>query len=133
MGADGKLLILAHEASWEKRFQVSSLAASEAAAGRSVDLALFFSALRSWVEDGWDRPQPTTTIDPDRLSALGMPPLSELLADGRDSGRIRVFACSASARILDLGTDRVQPRVDAILGWQSFARMIRDAHRVVTF
>ena len=61
-----------------------------------------------------------------------MPPLSEMLAQGREDGLIRVYACSASARMLGLETAQVQASVDAILGWQSFSRMIRDSSRVVT-
>lgn len=126
------LLILAHGGSWELRFQISSLAASAAAAGDRVDVALFFGALDAWVEGRWDEPNPAPPLSAERLDALGMPPLSEMLADGRQEGRIRVFACSASTRLLGLDAAKVQGAVDAQLGWQSFARMIREAGRVVT-
>jgi len=132
MPATAKLLILAHEGTWERRFQVSSLAASESAADRPVDIALFFEALRVWVGDAWDQHQPSAVVDPERLESLAFPPLGTLLAEGRERGLVRVYACSASARFLGLDNQEVQSRVDAILGWQSFARMIRDAHRVVT-
>jgi predicted peroxiredoxin len=55
-----------------------------------------------------------------------------MLAPGRSDGLIRLFACSASVRLLGLDTATVQTSVDALLGWQSFARMIRDSGRVVT-
>lgn len=126
------LLILAHGGTWEMRFQVSSLAASAAAAGDRVDVALFFAALDAWVGGRWDEPDPAPPLTAERLEALAMPPLSELLADGRQEGRIRLFACSASTRLLGLDAARVQGAVDAQLGWQSFARMIRAAGRVVT-
>ena len=126
------LLILAHGGSWEMRFQISSLAASVAAAGDPVDVALFFDALRAWAGGGWDDLDPQPPLTADRLEALNMPPLSEMLAPGRDEGLIRVYACSASARMLGLDAARVQASVDAFLGWQSFSRMIRDAAQVVT-
>lgn len=132
MAGDGNLLILAHGGSWDRRFQISSLAASVAAAGRAVDIALFFAALRSWVSGEWDALDPEPPLEQGRLHALGMPPLSTLLEAGRGQGRVRLYACSASLRLYGLDPAVAQPRVDAILGWQSFARMIESAPSVVT-
>lgn len=114
------------------RFQVSSLAASVAAAGEQVDLALFFGALDSWARGRWDDLDPQPPLTADRLESFDLPPLSEIIAPGRESGRIRVYACSASTRLLGLDTSQVQSSVDALLGWQSFSRMIQQAGRVVT-
>jgi peroxiredoxin family protein len=126
------LLILAHGGTWEMRFQVSSLAASVAAAGERVDVALFFAALDAWVRGRWDELDPAPPLTAERLASFGMPPLSEMLAPGREDGLIRLYACSASTRLLGLETAAVQAAVDVLLGWQSFSRMIRDAGRVVT-
>jgi peroxiredoxin family protein len=127
------LLILAHGGSWDLRFQISSLAASVAAAGERVDVALFFGALDAWARGRWDELDPQPPVTAERLESLDMPPLSEMLAAGRDEGLIRFYACSASARLLGLDTAQVAAAVDALLGWQSFSRMIRDSPRVVTF
>ncbi len=126
------LLILAHGGTWDLRFQISSLAASAAAAGEGVEIALFFGALDAWVRGRWDQIDPAPPVTAERIEALDLPPLSEMLTEGRESGAIRLYACSASLRFLDLTTAEAQPRVDAILGWQSFAKKIRDAGRVVT-
>jgi len=126
------LLILAHGGSWDMRFQISSLAASVAAAGDRVDVALFFGALDAWTRGRWDELDPQPPVSAERLESLGMPPLSEMLAQGREDGLIRLYACSASARMLGLENAQVQAAVDALLGWQSFSRMIRDSARVVT-
>ena len=64
---------------------------------------------------------------------MAFPPLATLLETARATGRLRLYGCSASARLLDLDLDRVQDRIDAILGWQSFASRIAKADRVVTF
>ena len=67
------------------------------------------------------------------LEAAAFPPLSSLLAPGRESGAIRLYACSASTRLLGLDPAAVQVRVDALAGWPTFARLIGEAERVVTF
>jgi predicted peroxiredoxin len=126
------LLILAQGGTWQDRFQISSLAASAAAVGEQVDIALFFRALEAWARNEWDRIDPQAPLSPERIDALQMPPLSSLLATGRAEGRIRLFACSASTRLLGLDPATVQARVDAIVGWPSFARMSGEAGRVVT-
>ena len=131
--AAGELLILAKGGTWEDRFQVTSLAASAVAAGKSVDVALFFGALHAWVNGDWSRLDPAPPVDADRLRSLAMPPLEEVLAGARDGGMMGLYACSASVRILGLDAAAVQERVDVILGWQSFSRMIEAADRVVSF
>jgi peroxiredoxin family protein len=127
------LMILAHGGAWETRFQVTSLAASAAAAGEEVEVALFFAALDSWAGGRWDALDPGPPVSAERLEALGLPPLSTLLAPGRDAGSIRIYACSASSRILGLDMARVQQAVDAVLGWQTLSRMTATAGRVVSF
>jgi peroxiredoxin family protein len=126
------LLILAHGGSWDMRFQISSLAASAAAGGDRVDVALFFGALEAWANGRWDELDPQPPLSVERLESLDMPPLSEMLASGREDGLIRVYACSATAHLLGLDLARVQASVDALLGWQSFSRMIRESGRTVT-
>ena len=129
---DGRLLILAHGGTWDRRFQISSLAASTASAGRGVDIALFFAALRCWVGGRWDALDPEPPLGPARLQSLGMPPLSGMLEPARTQGLLRVYACSASMRLYGLDSATTQASVDAILGWQSFSRMIENSRSVVT-
>jgi peroxiredoxin family protein len=127
------LMILAHGGSWEMRFQVSSLAASAAAAGEQVEIALFFAALDCWVGGRWDVLDPAPPLTGERLESLGLPPLSSLLAPGREAASIRVYACSASSRILGLDMARVQASVDAVLGWQTLSRKTATTGRVISF
>ncbi|HVR95520.1 MAG TPA: hypothetical protein VMW27_02825 [Thermoanaerobaculia bacterium] len=126
------LLILAHGGSWDMRFQITSLAASAAAAGERVDVALFFGALDAWANGRWDDLDPRPPLTAERLESFDLPPLTEMLASGREQEQIRLYACSASTRLLGLDTAKVQASVDALLGWQSFSRMIAEARRVVT-
>jgi len=127
------LLILTHGATWQARFQVSSLAASTAATGSIVAIGLFFDALELWAEDRWDELDSDSTRLAASRELAEYPPLSSLLVPGRRQGRIRVYACSASARLLGLDLDAVHQSVDAIVGWPTFARLVGLAERVVTF
>lgn len=133
------LLILAHGGSWDRRFQVSSLAASAVAGGKTVDLALFFAALDAWVKGRWDALDPAPPLTAERLEAIDAPSLSRMITAAREPsssdhpGRLRLFACSASMRFLGLDTAAVQQTVDVIAGWQSFSKMALEAGTVVTF
>jgi predicted peroxiredoxin len=126
------LLILAHAETWECRFQVSALAASSAAVGQKVELALFFAALASWVEGRWDALDPAPPLTAERLVEVQAPSLTAMLEDARATGHLRLYACSASMHFLALDPARVQARVDAVLGWQTFSAKIAQAGRVVT-
>jgi predicted peroxiredoxin len=127
------LFVLAHGGTWDLRFQVTSLAASAAAVEQTVEVALFFGALDAWVRGRWDVYDPQPPLSAERLESLALPPLSQMLAPGREAGRIRLYACSASARFLGLDTAAVQASVDAILGWPSLQKRIREAPHTVTF
>ncbi len=128
-----RLLIFVEGDSWDRRYHASSLAASAAAAGDQVEIVLLSGALMVWVEEQWSRLDPDPPLTAERIEEVGFPPLETLLEPARATGALRIYGCSASARLLDLDLDRVQDRVDAILGWQSFAGRIAKADRVVTF
>lgn len=128
-----RLLILAHGGSWDLRYQVSALAASATAVGDRVDVALFFGALDAWVRGAWDRLDPAPPVDPEHLASLDFPPLTALLDGARATGKLRLYACSASARVLGLDPCEVQAEVDALCGWQTFTKLIAEADRVVRF
>ncbi len=125
------LFVLANGGSWDVRYQVSALAASAAAVGDRVEVALFNAALADWVGDSWDRLDPMPPLTPERIEEAGFPSLTDMLEQARESGNLSLYGCSAAARLLGLDPVRVQERVDAVAGWQTFARKIARADRVV--
>lgn len=127
-----ELLILANGSSWESRYQITALAASAAIAGDRVKVALLNSSLGIWVRGEWDRVDPAPPIEVSRIEELGFPSLSSMLDQALATGNVTIYGCSAAARFLGLDLAEVQERVDALIGWQSFSRMIAKADRVVT-
>ena len=127
------ILVLAHGGSWDRRYQVSALAASATTLGDSVELALFFGALDAWARGAWDRLDPAGPVTAEAIEATDFPPLSTLIEAARATGALTILACSASCRFLGLSPLQVQPTVDAIVGWQSFSQRITRCDRVVTF
>ncbi len=126
------LLLLAHAPTWDARFQVSSLAATAAASGKTVHLALFFGALDAWTRGRWDELDPAPPLTVERLAREGVPSLIRMLETAREEGRLHLYACSASMRFLGLPTLDVQQKVDVIAGWQTFQELVFEADRVVT-
>lgn len=126
------LLLLAHAPTWDARFQVSSLAATAAASGKTVDLALFFGALDAWVGDRWDHLDPAAPLTPEKLAEVGPPLLTRMVETAREEGNLRLYACSASMRFLGLSAREVQRKVDVIAGWQTFQERVFEAGKVVT-
>lgn len=126
------LLLLAHAATWDARFQVSSLAATAAASGKTVHLALFFAALDAWVGDRWDELDPAPPLTAEGLQQVGPPSLTGMLTPAREEGDLRLYACSASMRFLGFSAQEVQEKVDVIAGWQTFQELVFEADRVVT-
>jgi len=132
MSKDRSLLLLAHGHTWDRRFQISSLAAAAAASGVRVDVALFFGALDAWVRGQWDALDPAPPLDPEALDAVGAPRLAPLLEAAREESPLCLYACSASMRFLRLSTAQVQAKVDVIAGWQTFSKLALEAGQVVT-
>ena len=52
-----------------------------------------------------------------------------LLADARETGRLRFLACSASAVRSEGGVGAVRERVDEIVGWPTVVGLIRAASK----
>lgn len=128
-----RLLLLAHGATWDLRYQISALAASATALGDEVELALFFGALDAWVRGDWDRLDPAPPLTAAGIEAIAFPPLSTLVAGARSTGRLRIYGCSASVRLLGLDPAHCLTRLDSFAGWPTFAQKIAEADRVVGF
>lgn len=124
-----KLLLLRHDGGWERDYQAASCAASAVSQEIDVDVVLFFGALRRWVLEDSDR---FDDAGREALAlAIGSRPVSSIWADARSTGRLRLFACSASIALEELDVEQVSPRVDQILGWPTVIRLMGQADQVL--
>lgn len=97
-------------------------------ADSEMDVTLFFTnrAARRLHRDGFADIVQTAPQDKvgelivDRSEQMGFTDLRALLRQVKESGRVRVYACSRGARIFDLRPDTMLPEVDSVLGTASF-------------
>ncbi|BDG07817.1 hypothetical protein [Anaeromyxobacter paludicola] len=101
-------LFLLRSTGWEARYQAATLAATAAALGDDVRLALFFDALRAWALDRFDEGAPH------EAAAAGVPSIRETLDEARAHLGLRVVACDTAVRLAGLSGDAAALGLDAI-------------------
>ena len=102
----GPVVILLRSADWESRYQAATLAVTAAALGDEVHLALFFGALRAWVEGRFDEGAPA------RAAAVGS--LRQMIEEGRAELGVRVVACDTAVRLAGFEPKQVVAVLDGI-------------------
>lgn len=98
-------------------YEAAAMSASATSLGVAVTLVWFDRALEALLSG--------------RLDDAGERPVSpsELLASARDTGRLRLLACSASAVDPRAGIERTRRKVDDIVGWPTVVTIMRAATR----
>jgi peroxiredoxin family protein len=102
----GTLVILLRSADWESRYQAATLAVTAAALGDEVHVALFFGALRAWVDGHFDDGAPP------QAQAVGS--LRGMIEEGRAELGVRVVACDTAVRLAGLDPGKVVGVLDGI-------------------
>lgn len=98
-------------------YEAAAMAASAVSLGLEVTLVWFDTALEALLSGRLEESEDET-----RNAA-------RLLAEARESGRLRSLACSASLSRAGTTADRVRDRVDEIVGWPTAIALIRAAER----
>ena len=131
------LTIMAHSDSYDRLYQVASMALTAAHTGRKVNLVFFFWALRALVTDTMDEMR-FSTVDPQagiiaegNILSTNNPPPSEMLAMARETGLVTTFACSASMRFMGLELVATSSRVDQVVGLATIQRLTLDTGNVI--
>lgn len=119
------LLVLLDGDSWPDRYQAVMVAATAAALGEKVVVALAFGPLRRWVEGRFDEGAPP------EAAAAKAGRLAEALATARDLG-LEVVACDTVVRLAGLDPATAGARLDRIASLPALLSEAREG-RVVHF
>ena len=109
-------VVLLHRDEAGGLYEAAAMAAAAGSLDVSVTLVWFDAALDALVSGRLDE-------SGDGGAAAG------LLADARETGRVRFLACSASAVRSEGGVGAVRERVDEIVGWPTVVGLIRAASK----
>ncbi len=128
-----KFVIFAHSGTYDKLYQIITLAITAAAMGRETYIFLFFWALRRFVNDEFDVKKLSDEFgeEGDRLSKrmqeINPVSLKEILNEVRGMGNLKVYACTAAVKLMELEEAKVKSRVDDILGLTTILEMADGA------
>lgn len=127
------LLLLCHQGSFQHLLQGFSAAAAATTTGWRVQMVFYFEALEKLLDDRLDE-FPSTAEgraleDAVETANLRLP--SRLLAAARGSGRLRVFACSASLGLLERDAGATAGPVDEVVGWPTVLQLLERADRAL--
>jgi peroxiredoxin family protein len=120
----GALLVLLHRAGWPDRYQAVTLAVTAAALGERVTVALFFDALRAWVDGRFDDGAP-----PEAARAR-VAPLRETLDEARRELGLEVVACDTAVRLAGLDPAALGGAVDRIVTLPALWKLAREGRQI---
>ena len=122
------LAIFLHSHDYDRLYQAASMVLSGTSMGWSCHLFLFYQALGSYLEGDWDD---TDTVGGglsqgqsiwsaklrQGFETSNVPSLYEMLEKSREGeGKLIVYACSASVKVLGFDIDTVRQKADEIVG-----------------
>ena len=119
------LVIFLHSSSYDRLFQAANLLVTASSMGAPCYLFLFYGALATYVDGSWDDvalTPPDSSLPWAKTMARSFeladtPSLYELLMMARrESGGLKVCACSTSMNMLALEPSDVGKKVDQIIG-----------------
>jgi peroxiredoxin family protein len=130
-----RLLVLCHHGDFEHLLQATSAAAAATNGGWRVDLVFYFGALARLLTGRLDQvddaPTDWSQNPADRLDEAPVRPPSVLLEAARATDALRVFACSASLRLLDAEFSQDQSAIDEVVGWPTVLELMSAADRTL--
>ncbi|OHB85080.1 MAG: hypothetical protein A3J73_03475 [Planctomycetes bacterium RIFCSPHIGHO2_02_FULL_38_41] len=117
-----KFVIFAHSGTYDKLYQIVTLAITAASMGRETYIFLFFWALRRFVNEEFDLKRLSSEFGSEgerlakRMQEINPISLKEILQEVRSMGNLKIYACTAAVKIMELEESLVKSKVDDILG-----------------
>lgn len=131
------LVIFAHSDGFDRLYQTASIALTAAVSGRPVAVVLFFWALRAVVKGKMDEfvfaaaSEEAAQEAGKKITTGNNPPPSEMLRMARETGRVRLYACSASIQYMGLGLEETAKAVDEVVGLSTILRLSLDGPETI--
>ena len=128
-----KFVIFAHSGTYDKLYQIITLAITAASMGRETYIFLFFWALRRFVNDEFDVKKLSDEFGDEgerlskRMQEINPVSLKEILNEVRGMGNLKVYACTAAVKLMELEDAKVKSVVDDILGLTTILEMADGA------
>lgn len=120
-----KVAVFLHSGDYDRMHQGLAIAAAAAAAGRRVEVFLFWWALERCAKGELDEPEfsPPREEISHRFETVGAPTLRQLLAHARESGQCTLYACTGSVSTLGVQPPEIEGLVDRFVGWSSILKL----------
>jgi peroxiredoxin family protein len=128
-----KFVLFAHNATYDKLHQVATLGLTAAAMGKDVIVILLFWTIKKLAEgkiDDIDFPAEYATSGEEvarLLKEKKVPKISEMLAEAKLVGTLRLIACSAGLEYMGVDSEMVSKQVDEVLGLPAILSLTADA------
>jgi len=133
------LVVFLHSHRYDRLYQAMSLLLTASAMGWPCHLFLFYGALASYIDGNWDEVNIELAEQPAWGETLqksfeegNFPSLYKMLVSaGEESGGVRICACSASCKTLDLELTAVRDKVDEVVGLPTMLKISENAKHVM--
>jgi peroxiredoxin family protein len=128
-----KFVLFAHNATYDKLHQVATLGLTAAAMGKDVIVILLFWTIKKLADgkiDHIDFPPEYADSSKDVTRLLRekkVPKISEMLAEAKLIGKLRVIACSAGLEYMGVDGEAVSKQVDEVLGLPAIISLTANA------
>lgn len=128
-----KFVLFAHNATYDKLHQVATLGLTAAAMGKDVIVILLFWTIKKLAEgkiDDIDFPPEYAASSGDvarLLKEKKVPTISEMFAEAKLVGKVRLIACSAGLEYMGVDSEAVSTQVDEVLGLPAIISLTADA------
>lgn len=117
-----KFVIFAHSGTYDKLYQIVTLAITAASMGRDTYIFLFFWALKRFVNEDFDLTKLSNEFGREgellsrRIQEINPISLKEILCDVRAMGNLKIYACTTAVKLMELEESVVKSKVDDIVG-----------------
>ena len=128
-----KFVIFAHSGTYDKLYQIVTLAITAASMGKETYIFLFFWALRRFVNSEFDVARLSLEFGEEgerlakRMQAINPISLKEILQDVKGMGNLKIYACTTAVKLMELDEFVVKSKVDDVLGLTTILEIAADA------